>query len=303
MNHTMMIQKSHGHAVMLFVLAGTIASVEGASGRDGELPSSEAIDSVSWQIQGPDPKEQSDAIETIGQWIRADPIGSQRYLKTLLLSLVSAKRDDAVADLAQESILLSSTSLVTIEELQAMRIQSLLRVGKNGEALTQAKALFNLASMKTAGDALFLVRECLDAVHGNHDATELLEREQLAGADNGLTGAKLRSPTLDAIKTNSKPYERAIESLVGTDYESLCARGNLLLLAGRAQESRKTFEQAYTMAPEKKLAVAIENIARAMKAEDGTIGRANAWVLSIRPHDVASAGAPPEAEAPKLGGK
>jgi hypothetical protein len=43
------------------------------------------------------------------------------------------------------------------------------------------------------------------------------------------------------------------------------------------------FEHAYILATGADLRIATESIARCIKAEDGTIGRANAWVLPIRP--------------------
>ena len=59
--------------------------------------------------------------------------------------------------------------------------------------------------------------------------------------------------------------------------------GNLLLLADRASDAQPLFERAYSVAKTNVVAQASENVARCMRAEDGTIGRANNWVLSIRP--------------------
>ena len=49
-------------------------------------------------------------------------------------------------------------------------------------------------------------------------------------------------------------------------------------------------------APEKEQAKATENLARVMKAEDGTVGRANAFVLSLRPKPVAAAATGPQTQ-------
>jgi hypothetical protein len=59
--------------------------------------------------------------------------------------------------------------------------------------------------------------------------------------------------------------------------------GNLLLLSDKPKEANKAFEAAYRISPEKQLAAATEALARAMRAEDGNVERANAWVLSLRP--------------------
>lgn len=54
-------------------------------------------------------------------------------------------------------------------------------------------------------------------------------------------------------------------------------------MADKPKDAKGAFERAYAVAPDKQLAQATENIARAMKAEDGTIGRANSWILSLKP--------------------
>ena len=43
------------------------------------------------------------------------------------------------------------------------------------------------------------------------------------------------------------------------------------------------FERAYSVCNDDRLAPATENIARCMRAIDGSIGRSNAWILSLRP--------------------
>jgi len=76
---------------------------------------------------------------------------------------------------------------------------------------------------------------------------------------------------------DGSPYAAAIQQYTGADYGSLLSLGDLLLLADRAKEAQPVFERAYAVAGEKDLAAATESIARCMRAEDGAIGRANAW--------------------------
>jgi predicted RNA polymerase sigma factor len=71
--------------------------------------------------------------------------------------------------------------------------------------------------------------------------------------------------------------------MIGEDFISLTARGNLLLICGRTDEARSVFERAYALAPDAQLPAATESIARCMKAQDGSIGHANAWILSLHP--------------------
>ena len=87
------------------------------------------------------------------------------------------------------------------------------------------------------------------------------------------------------MKVDGAPYAAAIQQYTGADYASLLRSGNLLLLAEQAKEAQPVFERACAVAGEKDLAAATESIARRMRAEDGAIGRANAWArASFRQH-------------------
>jgi hypothetical protein len=140
--------------------------------------------------------------------------------------------------------------------------------------------------MNSTGDAISLIGQCLYDGNETHPGiVTQFRREQSDGKtfDPTKNTSSPRSAVLDGIKIDPKPYEEALKAIKGDDFKSLCARGNLLLLADRATEAKQVFEHAYELADDGQVGAASENIARAIKAEDGTIGRANAWVLSIRP--------------------
>ena len=83
-----------------------------------------------------------------------------------------------------------------------------------------------------------------------------------------------------------KPWEKAIADREGkTEYRTLYARANLLLLAGRTKEARELFEKIVRTAPKGEERYAAEGLAKAIKAEHGMIGPANAWIASIRPKE------------------
>jgi hypothetical protein len=96
------------------------------------------------------------------------------------------------------------------------------------------------------------------------------------------------SSVLTSIKIDPSLYAGRLPQEVAPmpleeDFAKLTTTGNLLLLADQPQNARLWFEQAYRVCNERQLAAATESLARVMKAEDGTIGRANAWLLSLRP--------------------
>jgi hypothetical protein len=89
---------------------------------------------------------------------------------------------------------------------------------------------------------------------------------------------------LASIQVDPTPYRQAIVSADRPDYNALLGQGNLYLLADQPKEAMTAFQRAYGMVRrDAERPTATESLARAMKAEDGSIGRANSWVLSIRP--------------------
>lgn len=232
------------------------------------------------EILESDPKKGSGELR--GKWIK---------------SLQLNKRNEAVAELALAGIMADPTDVQKMEVLLKVRVKALLALGKGEEALGVAKSLFNVASMGGTSDAVLCMAEGLGQVRKDDKGIiERFRREQMAGAQAPTTrpvegdnaGMASVVPTAEntvmgSIKVDGKKYEEAVEFWTGEDYQSLVARGNLLLMADKAKEAKVLFERAYAMAGEKDLGAATENIARQMKAEDGTIGRANGWVLSLRP--------------------
>jgi tetratricopeptide (TPR) repeat protein len=222
-----------------------------------------------------------------------------------LAALMKAERYDDVARLSQEATVTLPWNVSVVEYLQAYRVRALLKMGKPQEALAVAKGLFNVCRMKSTASTLELLVDCLKAaLPGNDAIIERFRSEQTAGSvlsqssavsgqqsavgsqpsalSSQLSAVGLRSSILDRIKVDSTAYDAAIQQYAGEDYGSLVSRGNLLLLADRPKEARAAFEKAYALASDKDLATATEGIARCMRAEDGTIGRANAWLLSLR---------------------
>lgn len=242
-----------------------------------------------------DASAQDQAIAEIRELLRSQPqkaVGQLRggwqgggWLKTMM----DARRYAEVAEFSQQAIIGSASDVPAVEQLLSSRIQALLAANKSAEALAVAKQLFNFSSMKGTSSAILVVSQCLNAAHP--DDREVLKRfrqEQIRGAQPPATtqpgeNQETAQTVLTQIALDSKPYDEAIRVLTAEDYRTLVTRGNLLLLAGRNTEAWETFERAYSLAGDKDLAPASENLARCMKAQDGAIGRANAWIASIRP--------------------
>ena len=87
---------------------------------------------------------------------------------------------------------------------------------------------------------------------------------------------------MSTIVVDAKPYKEFIDDAPRENYQDFVRKGTLLLWANRTKEARQTFEQAYDLADEHQMKSAIENVARAIRADTGSIGQANAYILSLR---------------------
>ncbi len=244
------------------------------------------IAEINEQLASTDPAVRQQAVEAIRQRMRTRTLAESRLQ---LRNLLTAKMYKEVADLSLEGILSFPGDTRSVEAVLQLRIKALLSLGQADQAMAESKSLFNISSMIGTSEAILAVAECLNVAKAAD--VELFNRfreEQMAGATlpttipaNGIIPPR-KCLVLAAIKVNSKVYDDVLLKMTGEDPATLMARGNLLLMADRVKEARAIFERMYSLASAD-LIEASEALARCMKAEDGTVGRANAWILSIRP--------------------
>jgi tetratricopeptide (TPR) repeat protein len=237
------------------------------------------------QLSGPDPTRQVEAVGKVRKLLETEPNKAVGELRgRWLKAMMAGGRYDDAAELALKGILIQPQSTQGVPALQEFRVRALLAAGKKQEALSNAKSLFNVAPMDRTADAMLLVAECVRAA--DPELADRFREEEIAGAATQPVGAGPTtkvSVVLAGIKVDARPYEEAIGRQTQEEYYSFVGLGNLLLLADKPREARAAFERAYAVAAERDLPAATGNIAKAMKAEDGTIGRANGWILSLRP--------------------
>ena len=258
--------------VLAFLLLGSALAVEGNQGVDEVLAE---------RLASPDATVVNTAVDDIQKRLQSDPDRSIDLLRQLWLQpLQDAERFDLVERLSHCAILAGADRINDVEFFQEIRVRALLAADKPQEALSQAKALFNVSGMRNTEKVLGLLAQCLRAAHPeNQKLLVQLAREQKLGAatrpasDSPSTGGLLVSIRIDAVV-----YQAAIQRTSKDDYRSQVAKGNLLLLAGRTQEAKALFEK---MAQHSGYLDCHENVARAIRAEDGTIGRANGYLLAL----------------------
>jgi tetratricopeptide (TPR) repeat protein len=245
----------------------------------------QAVKELADKIASSDPAVRTAAVGELRQQMDhpANIIGplAQQYLPALL----KAGLNQEAADFAMQAILTAPQEAGMLEGLHKQRIKALLALNRPEEALAEAKSLYNVCTMKGTGDALTLVAQCLQAVHPEDKTiAERFKLQQVTGVIPPST-QPVEPNMIKAIQVNAEPYLEVANSrlMQNESYAFLIRRGNLLLEADKLAEARQCFEAAYPLAGEKDQAKAAESLARVMKAEDGTVGRANAYVMSLRP--------------------
>ncbi len=234
-------------------------------------------------LSDPDAEKVKQAIAEIDEWART-AVPSRRA--DLYEMLVDTKHYAEAEERAVKGILRSPATSYAIEHFQKLRVRSLMKQGKPAEALSAAKAYYDVCRFAETKDAIALVAACLMAAHPDDPAiAKRFKAQQVAGATAATqpSGGDLGDPVLPAIPPAPVPYPVAdVQARAPTGIIGFEAKGNLLLLAGRASEARAVFEQAYTIANPAQMAAAIENVARAIRAQHGFVGPANAYVTSVQ---------------------
>ena len=249
------------------------------------------------QLKNPNPVNVSQAVEQIRLALEDDPEWAVANLRKNWLKVLMEHADtpfyaELVEDLTFRGILADPSRTADVEALLLLRIKMRSQEGRIPGAVADAKSLFNVAGMRSTNTALRIIAECLDAEHGDK-APELLaklRKEQLAGAEekNAVpmkppipspnAGSDQQPSVMKGIVVEAGPYMAAVSRFPGEDRQSRLARGNLLLLADRGAEARTLFEKMLAESESADRLTMAENVARAIKDEDGTIGRANAYM-------------------------
>jgi hypothetical protein len=93
------------------------------------------------------------------------------------------------------------------------------------------------------------------------------------------------TPLLKSVHIDTQSLTAGLQtwSVHHSNFHDRVGYGNLLLVADRSEDAEKLFRELYqSAATEPELITAIEGIARSLRAEDGTVARANVWLLSLK---------------------
>jgi tetratricopeptide (TPR) repeat protein len=249
-------------------------------------------------IDTKDPAQIAQAIASLREQSEQLPSREQA-----LRFLLKNKRYDDVEQMAVDLICDDPSTGQFVAIAEKLRAEAFLAQKKGPEALSAARSFYDTAQFGQSVDAINFVTQCLALCRPEDPSAAMrFKRQQIAWASVALTSqpataqpataqpgdpatqpaGDLGAPVLPTIPPDAKPFEQAAQEIDLTDYHSFPRKANLLLLTGRAAEARQLLERAQAIAPENEQAHAIENVARAIRAEAGCVAPANAYILKMR---------------------
>ena len=214
---------------------------------------------------------------------------ARRYLPAPM----NMHRYQAAADLALAGAL-ARPSADSFEMLMDVRVRALLGMGRAPEALSVARSCYNVSALKNTGGVIDLVCACLVACHPEDPGLAIRFRgEQAEASAVGAGQPPAGHPTgagpdgqalLKSVTIDPTPFAAAIDHWSSRNSRAAdrIAYADLLLAAGRAADAEQVFRGVFLSATTKaELTSAIDGIARSLRAQDGTVERADAWLNQI----------------------
>ncbi len=273
---------------MILAVGCLVADIGVRIGRAANVtPTDEELATVTKQFASDDDGQIAEAKAKLRGWLAQRHCPTQ-LSATWLPSLMTAKRYQDVVDLSLEGLMGQPFARNVGKQLD-LRAKAYLALNKPQEALVAAKACFNECEIKEMEHETTLVCQCLVKRYPEDAGIDLRFRAELA---RGLAAprdpaAPKPASVLDAVKVDPAVFKKGLDlwkaraNATGAKFLDKIYYGNLLLASGRPEEAEKMFRDMYTASTGADRTSAADAVARALRAQDGNLGRANAWLASV----------------------
>ncbi len=203
--------------------------------------------------------------------------GSRLHRDQALNVLIETKHYAEAEEIAMRLILRDPANAENDAALERLRAVAFRQQGKAAEGLMAARTYYDTAMLKDTADAINVAALALGMAHPDDPGiVHRFKLQQMAGATTAPStqpAVDLGPPVLASVHVDPTPFQAALSGMVMDDYKKYVLKGNLLLLSGEAKQARVVFEQAYDLAPPQDLAAAVENVARALRANRAASAR------------------------------
>jgi hypothetical protein len=262
-----------------------------ALGQNAKPPPQAEWDKATADITGSGSAAQDAAVVKVKAWIAGGWVSMDLWRKWIP-ALVKAGKNDTVAQLAFSG-LLNRPNPEAIIPLSELRARALIAQEKWEEALAAAKLYYNVCDMKNTGKAVEIMAPLEARVHADQPGIAQRLRNEM-GVNGGQVvstapqpGAATRGGSLyGAIMLDGKPFEAPLKIFKAKDsrFQDKMAYGYLLLAADKPVEAELVFRELYqTEATVEEVTAGTQVIAKALRNQDGNVGRALAFLATVVP--------------------
>ena len=237
--------------------------------------------------------------EAAGKWVKALE-GKGRWGLVVELTQRGMLAVPGDAELVSELALRRAGAMLKLEEAEGREDAKPQAAEAEAEAegaegaLGAAATAYRVATADDVGRAVEAVSRALEM--RGEEGRVLARRwrlEQLTGT-GVVAGGSAKPQAVGAVGAvglglpvdpRAAAFAAAAKERGGGSYEDLTMRATLLLLAGEVEGQHGAWsaaQRAYEVAPEERLAEATALVARAMRAREGSVAGANAWLARVR---------------------
>ncbi len=233
-----------------------------------------------------DPARYAAALERIEHLLALNPISAAEQLRHLNApwahALVSTGHYADLDRLTDALLVPLAYNTNSLEALLNVRTRSALAASHPDVALDRARQWFAVATLYGAAPAL---QSFVQALNQQHVPKPMIRAFQASFVDSTTQPTTQPSVTLrlTADSADAQRFLAAARDIHAEDYASLTSRANLLLLAGRPDLARPLCRRILMLAVDAQLPAAVENVARCIKADTGSLTAANAFLVEQRP--------------------
>jgi len=265
----------------------SVPSLGPISGGSAAVTATDDQQATDNDLSSSDPAIQRKALDQVEQYSVNNTRALSLGLPVWSESLLATKQYEEIARLGLPAILDRSFDPTPVQVAQRLRVVATIQQGKYAEALPLAKSYYNVVILRNSGDAINLLAQILTQTNSPAVAAEFV-KQQTTPAPATPAGAVQPSGVLATIKINETEYTSRLGPLenyttpTNPNYNTEMSAGDLLLLGDHPTEARACFEAACKCSGTKGKSIreALEGVARAVRAQTGSVLAANAYMNS-----------------------
>jgi hypothetical protein len=273
------------NSALVVLLSCIIATTVVAAGPD-DTPDDQAREEedsgIVQQLKSGDPTIVQAAVQQFRKTDRKSLSWVRQNMEACVPALLVLDQHALVEEAATRAIIDAPTVTIGVGSMLRCQIEVAAARNDRKRALSLAKCYFNYCRMAETQRAIDIVCRFLSEADARQFRRQQIEGFLWSKLPGAVEMQRDRAPQdmLRNIPIDAAPYESAIaKRRESKSHGAFTSLANLCLLVNRPAEAEEAFRRALAMAADAQVKTDSEGVARAIRARDGVVGRANAYLL------------------------